>query len=72
MPDSFDGVGLGAQWSVIDPVGDGTVSVPGTGVAELSVPAGTAHDAWGTNGALRISQPLVDQGSLITQSEGAG
>lgn len=63
--DDFSSGGLGgAPWTVVDPVGDGTVAV--TGVAEqdarlvLSVPGGASHDPWNTNRALRVMQPAAD------------
>jgi hypothetical protein len=44
---------LGPEWSVVDPLGGATVQIVGTGTGDaqlsISVPAGTAHDAW-TNG----------------------
>ena len=43
-------------WTVVNPVGDGTVSLNGTD-AVLSVPAGTPHDLWtGGNQTIRILQ----------------
>jgi len=60
--DTFDNssLSLDPKWSLVDPVGDGTVALNGTQLA-LSVPAGTDHDLWDTgNDALRITQPVVD------------
>jgi PKD repeat protein len=58
--DDFSGTGLdGTLWTIVDPVGDGTVTTNGTQL-ELSVPAGMAHDAWGTNRSLRIVQSISD------------
>ena len=52
------------RWTVIDPLGDGTVTATGQGTADatadLSVPAGTSHDPWGTNRALRLVQHIAD------------
>jgi len=52
-------------WTVVDPQGDGTVELVGAGTPdahlELSVPAGTVHDPWRTNTALRVMQPARDE-----------
>ncbi|TMY87581.1 InlB B-repeat-containing protein, partial [Klebsiella pneumoniae] len=63
--DDFSGGDLGgAPWTVVDPVGDGTVAVAGAGTDDaqlgLSIPAGTDHDAWGANRSLRVMQPAAD------------
>ncbi|WP_380165804.1 hypothetical protein [Jannaschia sp. R86511] len=62
--DDFSTGVLGAAWTVVDPVGDGEVSFVDTGTADarlaLSVPAGTDHDPWGSNRALRVMQPAAD------------
>jgi hypothetical protein len=62
--DDFDRTTLGAPWSVVDSVGDGTVGLGGAGTAdarlELAVPAGVNHDPWGTNGALRVMRPAAN------------
>lgn len=62
--DDFDRASLGAPWTVTDPKGDGTVAMTGTGTPnarlELSVPGGSAHDAWHTNASLRALQPTTD------------
>ncbi|MGE3139740.1 MAG: DUF1349 domain-containing protein [Thermoleophilia bacterium] len=52
----------GGPWSVVDPVGDGTVDIQGAGgpgaAIRLTVPAGTSHNPWTpTNRSLRIVQP---------------
>lgn len=51
-------------WTIVDPVGDGTVSNVGVGTSNpqlsLSLPAGTAHDAYNKNNALRVMQPVTD------------
>ncbi|MDD9944323.1 MAG: Ig-like domain-containing protein, partial [Myxococcales bacterium] len=64
VSDDFNTASLGSQWSVVDPAGDGTVSVVGAGSGEaqltLSVPAGSSHDAWYQNGALRVMQPITN------------
>ena len=66
VSDDFSGCDLNTGvWTVHDPLGDGTV-VQDTLHLSLAVPAGTAHDAWGTgpsawyNEVLRVSQPTVD------------
>ena len=49
--DDFNTGSLDTQlWNVVDPQGDGTVSLVGAGTPDahllLSVPTGTLHDAW--------------------------
>lgn len=56
--DDFSGSSLDAKWTEVDPRADGTVTVGG-GVVNLSVPAGTSHDAWVPNNSLRIMQTNV-------------
>ena len=47
-------------WTVVNPVGDGTVTLNGLDAA-LSLPAGTPHDAWSSgNQTLRILQNTTD------------
>jgi regulation of enolase protein 1 (concanavalin A-like superfamily) len=62
--DDFDRAALGGAWSVVDPVGDGTVTMVGAGTGdarlELSVPGGVSHDPWNTNRALRVMRPAAD------------
>ncbi len=55
--DDFHSTSLNTSlWTVVNPVGDGTVSLNGTD-AVLSVPAGTPHDLWtGGNQTVRILQ----------------
>lgn len=49
-----------AVWTVVDPIGDGTVSVNGSQL-ELSVPGGVGHDVWtGGNNSLRLMQTVDD------------
>lgn len=59
--DDFNSCAVDADvWTLIDPVGDGTVVVDGTSL-ELSVPGGVAHDVWtGGNNALRLMQDVND------------
>ncbi|NED99616.1 DUF1349 domain-containing protein [Phytoactinopolyspora halotolerans] len=63
VSDDFS-AGLDSEvWTVVDPVGDGTSGVAGAGTSarlELSLPAGTSHDPWGTNRALRAVQNVPD------------
>ena len=51
-------------WQVVDPQGDGTVALVGAGtqdaLLELSVPAGTSHDAWTNNTTLRVMQAATN------------
>lgn len=64
ISDDFATGALGAHWTVVDPIGDGGVSIRGAGSGDvqlaLSVPAGRNHDPWGTNRALRVMQPAAD------------
>ncbi len=64
--DDFDSATLDTDlWDIIDPQGDGTVSVVGAGTSNarllLSVPEGTAHDPWVVNTSLRVMQPATDE-----------
>ncbi|MBW3547778.1 MAG: DUF1349 domain-containing protein, partial [Actinobacteria bacterium] len=65
VSDDFSSTPLDPRWTVVDPVGDGTVAITGTEVGdghlELSVPAGTSHDAWKTNRSLRAMQAAADE-----------
>jgi len=62
--DDFNRVNLDlATWSFVNPLGDGQLAMLGAGSGDahlaLSLPAGTAHDIWGT-GAPRVMQPVRD------------
>jgi uncharacterized repeat protein (TIGR02543 family) len=65
VSDDFRSGVLGAPWTVHDPLGDGTVSFDGVGTAdarmELSVPAGTNHEAWVPNDSLHVMQAIDDR-----------
>ena len=69
VSDDFSAPTLDDHWSITDPRGDGTVELTGTDTADarlsLSVPAGTAHDAWTPNNALRVTQPVTDDDLAI-------
>jgi regulation of enolase protein 1 (concanavalin A-like superfamily) len=62
--DDFDRTSLGPTWTVVDPVGNSSVALSGAGTPDarlaLSVPAGSAHDAWQTNRSLRVVQQAQD------------
>ncbi len=64
VSDDFSGSVLGSQWSVVDPLGDGSVSLVGQGTADarlsLGVAGGVSHDAWTPNDSLRVLQPTAD------------
>ena len=66
VSDDFNRTSLAPMpWSVVNPRNDGSVSLTGAGTPDawlqLSVPGGTAHDAWGTNNSLRVMQPAANQ-----------
>ncbi|NED95097.1 DUF1349 domain-containing protein [Phytoactinopolyspora alkaliphila] len=46
-------------WAITDPAGKGNATV-NDGRLRLSVPSGTNYDIWGTNRALRVTQPVAD------------
>ena len=63
--DDFDRSNLNpAVWAFVDPLGDSSVAMTGTGTSdayvELSVPAGPSHDPWAPNNAARILQAIDD------------
>jgi regulation of enolase protein 1 (concanavalin A-like superfamily) len=64
VSDDFSRATLDPRWSVVDPVGDGSVSLTGQGTPDahvvLAVPAGTDHDVWGSNRGLLMLQPTAD------------
>lgn len=57
ISDDFNGCGLNDQlWTFVNPLGDATLTMNGA-QAEISVPAGTAHDMWtGGRNSPRIMQ----------------
>lgn len=67
--DDFTSPVLGGRWTVVDPLGDGDVSLgtsnDGSGTLDLSVPAGTEHDAWIENHSLRAVQQVDDRDTGI-------
>ncbi|MEM9379146.1 MAG: DUF1349 domain-containing protein [Planctomycetota bacterium] len=65
VSDDFSQCGpLGAQWTLVDPVGGALVDFVGTGSSDarlrIALPAGARRDAWRTNGSTRILQPSDD------------
>lgn len=62
--DDFSAAELHERWTVVDPVGDGSVSIEGSGTAgshlNLTVPPGVGHDPWNTNRSLRVQQASAD------------
>jgi regulation of enolase protein 1 (concanavalin A-like superfamily) len=63
--DDFDRPNLDpARWTLVDPLGDGWVTMLGSGSGdaqlELSVPEGPTHDPYHTNRSLRVMQPIAD------------
>jgi hypothetical protein len=63
--DDFTAAELGDRWVVIDPLGDGTVSLgtapDGSGTLDLSIPAGTPHEPWTVNQSLQVVQAVDDE-----------
>ena len=61
VSDEFNNATLDTSlWAVVNPVGDGTVSLNGS-EAQLSLPAGSEHDVWKTgNRSLRLMQTVAD------------
>ncbi len=61
VSDEFDGSSLDETvWSVVDPVGDGEVTVS-DGALRLRVPAGANHNAGAPNESLRVVQAADDE-----------
>ncbi|MEM9215757.1 MAG: tandem-95 repeat protein [Cyanobacteria bacterium P01_F01_bin.150] len=63
--DDFNGVALDPRWTFVNPLGDGSLLLSGTGTEdaylELSVPAGVDHDLWRTDrNAVRAMQAATD------------
>ena len=52
------------QWTTVDPLGGGVVSVTGVGTSEaqlsIAVPGGMSHDPYNTNLATRVMQSASD------------
>ncbi len=60
LSDNFDTASLDPKWSIVDPLGDSTISLTGTQLS-LSVPSGTSHDIWSSgNDSVRVMQPAAD------------
>jgi hypothetical protein len=53
------------QWTTVDPLGGGVVSVTGVGTSEaqlsIAVPGGMSHDPYNTNLATRVMQSASDE-----------
>ena len=64
VSDDFNTTTLGPQWQLVDPLSDSVVGLSGAGTAnaqlDISIPAGTSHDAWRPNDAVRLVQPIFD------------
>ena len=62
--DDFSAAVLNPRWTFSSALGDGSVALGTAGAektANLSVPAGTAHDSWtGANNAIRILQNIAN------------
>ena len=63
--DDFDRANLDPSvWTFVDPVGDSSVAMTGTGTTdayvEITTPAGASHDPWAPNNAARILQSVDD------------
>jgi len=61
ISDNFDGAVLNPVWTVVDPRGDCTVGLTGSGKLSLAVPAGISHDIWtGEKNAVRVMQDMTN------------
>lgn len=64
LSDDFSAPTLNPIWTFLDPVGDSDFVLAGAGTSEalleIDVPAGTAHDAWGSNQSARVVQPVAN------------
>jgi uncharacterized repeat protein (TIGR02543 family) len=64
VSDDFSSGLVGNQWTVVDPLADGSVSVSGLGTADarlaLAVPGGVNHEPWATNNSLRAMQRVAN------------
>lgn len=65
--DDFHCPGLQSRWDFVNPLADGSADAVGSGTgqayAELTLPAGTPHDAWGAGGVnqgIRLMQNTAD------------
>lgn len=59
--DNFSDCTLSSRWSFVNPLGDSTLTMTGTGL-QVNVPAGTRHDIWPNNrNAPRILQSMNDE-----------
>ena len=63
--DDFNSTSLGSQWTFVNPAGDGSFALTGTGTEdaylELDVPTGR-HDLWRNNkNAVRVMQPAANE-----------
>ena len=70
VSDDFNETNLNQSlWTLVNPLGDATVTLQGagTGNAELlfSVPGGASHDPWTTNDAARLMQPANNTDFVI-------
>ena len=58
--DDFHSMSLNTSlWAVVNPLGDGTVSLNGTNLL-LSLPAGTEHDVYNSDPGLRVMQNVAN------------
>jgi len=61
--------GVDARWSVVDPLGQSTVTITGAGTDDaklaIDVPAGLSADAWNINLAPRVMEPCADQDFVL-------
>ena len=60
VSDEFNGALDSSVWTVLDPIGDSSVSTTGSQLA-ISVPSGSSHDLWrNALDAPRVLQPVAD------------
>jgi len=65
VSDDFSDPVLDPRWTVVDPVGDATVSMTGTS-AHVSLPGGTAHDiSTGANKTVRLLQDAPNTNFVV-------
>jgi len=66
--DDFNAPTIAPVWQEVDPLGDATMSVTGSGTSDahlvIQVPGGTDHDAFDLNMSPRLMQEIADPGDF--------